>query len=67
MELKDEAGNLNDMLSILAEGEININYIYSFVIRQGRAPVLVFNTDDHEKAAGVLKSADVKIMAEPEL
>lgn len=67
VELKDEEGNLNEMLSILTEGEININYIYSFVIRQGHAPVLVFNTDDYEKAARVLEAADVKIVAEPEL
>ena len=32
-ELKDEKGNLNQMLKILADGEINVNYIYSFVIR----------------------------------
>ena len=33
-ELKDEKGNLNQMLKILAEGEISIGYIYSFVIRE---------------------------------
>ena len=31
-ELKDEKGNLNQMLKILADGQINVNYIYSFVI-----------------------------------
>ncbi|WP_122643071.1 ACT domain-containing protein [Luxibacter massiliensis] len=66
-ELKDEKGNLNQMLSILADGGININYIYSFVIREGRAPVMVFNTDDYEKAADVLKRADVKIVEEADL
>ena len=35
-ELKDEKGNLNRMLTILADGEINVNYIYSFVIREGK-------------------------------
>lgn len=39
-ELKDEKGNLNRMLTILADGEINVNYIYSFVIREGKAPVI---------------------------
>ena len=67
VELKDEKGNLNRMLSILAEGEININYIYSFVIREGRAPVMVFNTDDYEKAPKVLSAADVKIVEEADL
>lgn len=67
VELKDEKGNLNRMLSILAEGEINISYIYSFVIREEKAPVMVFNTDDYEKAAKVLKTADVKIVEEEDL
>ena len=49
-ELKDEKGNLNQMLKILADGQINVNYIYSFVIREGKAPVMVFHTDDFEKA-----------------
>ncbi len=45
VELKDEKGNLNRMLSILADGQINLNYIYSFVIRDGSAPVMVFSTE----------------------
>lgn len=67
VELKDEKGNLNQMLAILAEGEININYIYSFVIREGRAPVMVFNTDDYEKAAKILEAANVKVVEEVDL
>ena len=67
VELKDEKGNLNRMLSILAEGRININYIYSFVISEGRAPVMVFNTDDFEKAARVLEAAEVKVVKEADL
>ena len=56
VELKDEKGNLNQMLSILAEGKINLNYIYSFVIRAEKAPVMVFHTDDTGKAEEVLKA-----------
>ena len=66
-ELKDEKGNLNQMLKILADGEINVNYIYSFVIREGRAPVMVFHTDDFAKAEQVLKAADVKLIEEQEM
>ena len=66
-ELKDEKGNLNQMLKILADGEINVNYIYSFVIREGKAPVMVFHTDDFEKAESVLKQADVKLVEEEDL
>ena len=67
VELKDEKGNLNRMLSILADGQINLNYIYSFVIRDGRAPVMVFQTDDYEKATQILKKYNVKIVEEDDL
>ena len=67
VELKDEKGNLNQMLKILADGQINVNYIYSFVIREGKAPVMIFHTDDFEKAEQVLRSADVKLIEEAEL
>lgn len=67
VELKDEKGNLNEMLKILADGQINVNYIYSFVIRAGKAPVMVFHTDDFEKAEQVLADADVKLVEEEEL
>lgn len=66
-ELKDEKGNLNQMLKILADGQINVNYIYSFVIREGKALVMVFHTDDFEKAESVLKQADVKLVEEEDL
>ena len=67
VELEDKKGNLNQMLAILAKGKININYIYSFVIREGKAPVLVFNTDDFERATQILKDANVKIVEEADL
>ena len=66
-ELEDKKGNLNQMLAVLAENSINVRYIYSFVIREGRAPVLVFSTHDYEKAASILKDAGVKMVDESDL
>ena len=66
-ELRDEKGNLNQMLKILADGQINVNYIYSFVIREGKSPVMVFSTDNYEKVEEVLRAADVKLIEEEEL
>ncbi|SHJ26157.1 ACT domain-containing protein [Hespellia stercorisuis] len=67
VELKDEKGNLNQMLAILADGKINVNYIYSFVIREQKAPVMVFSTDDYESAAKILAGKNVKMIEEDEL
>ena len=66
-ELEDKKGNLNQMLAVLAENSINVRYIYSFVIREGRAQVLVFSTDYYEKAASILKDAGVKMVDESDL
>lgn len=67
VELEDKKGNLNHMLTILAQGEISINYIYSFVIRDGKAPVMVFHTTDVDKAIEILKSEGVKVVDETDL
>lgn len=61
-ELKDEKGNLNQMLKILADGQISIGYIYSFVIRENKAPVMVFHSDDNEKAIAVLTEAGIPLV-----
>ena len=65
VELVDKKGSLNKMLSVLNEAEVNINYIYSFVIRDGKAPVMVFSADDN--AEDVLREAGLKILDENEL
>ena len=67
VELVDEKGSLNRMLKLLTEADINIHYIYSFVIRNGKAPVMVFNTDDYVKAEEVLEKAGLKVLSEDEL
>ena len=67
VELKDEKGNLNRMLSILADGQINLNYIYSFVIRDGSAPVMVFSTDDMDRAGKILLQEGVRLGSDEEL
>ena len=50
------------MLKILADGNISINYIYSFVIRENQAPVMVFHTDDIEEATQLLENHDLIIV-----
>lgn len=67
VELIDEQGTLNNMLETLASANINLDYIYSFVIRQGRAPIMVLSTDDAEKAKEVFVNAGIHLVDESEL
>lgn len=55
VELEDKPGVLNDMLHVIAEAKLGINYIYSIVLRNGKAPLMIVNTDDLVKTASVLK------------
>ncbi len=52
--LKDEAGGLAEVVEVLSENGINIEYMYAFTgTRKGRAFV-VLRVEDNERAAAVL-------------
>lgn len=55
VELEDKPGVLDHMLHVIAEAKLGINYIYSIVLRNGKAPLMIINTDDLSKTASVLK------------
>lgn len=55
VELEDEPGALDGMLRIIAQAGLGVNYIYSIVMRNGRVPLMIVNTDDLSKMTSVLK------------
>lgn len=67
VELEDKQGALNRMLKVLADNKISLNYIYSFIIRGGKAPVMVFSTDMAEKAVEAMKREHIKLVEEADL
>jgi hypothetical protein len=67
VELEDRQGSLDEVLEVLSGGNISINYIYSFVIRQGRAPVMVMHTDDMTEANQILSHHNIKVIEEKDL
>ena len=62
VEIEDRMGSLNRMLGVLAEGNISIRYIYSFVIRDDNAPVMVFQTEYLEEAVQILKKHGIHVI-----
>jgi hypothetical protein len=42
------------MLQVIADNGLGINYIYSIVIRDGKVPLMIVNTEDLDKTATVL-------------
>ncbi len=58
-ELVDKPGNLDEVLNILANEDISINYIYSFVIRKDKEPLMVIHTDNMENAERILRDNNI--------
>lgn len=63
----DQPGGLYDILAVIDQSQINIEYMYAFTAREGDCALLVFRFDDPDKAIewlqqnhiGVVKQADL--------
>lgn len=55
IELEDKPGVLHGMLQVIANAGLGVNYIYSIVLRSGKEPLMIVNTDNLLKTAEVLK------------
>lgn len=59
VELLDRPGELDRVLHILADAGLTVNYIYSFVIRNEKSPLMVMHLDDMERAEEILRKNDI--------
>ena len=67
VEVPDTPGGLADLLKVLAEKQIDVEYMYSlFTHREGRA-YMVMKVSDEPRFLGVLGEHRVKIMTKDEL
>lgn len=64
VEPEDEPGSLNRIFQLLADHEINVEYIYSYVMRKSEMPYVVLKVDQPREAADVLEQAGIKVVGE---
>lgn len=62
VEPEDKPGSLDEIFHILAENDINIEYIYSYVMRKHELPYIVLKTSDMERAVTILKDNGIKVI-----
>ena len=67
IEPEDTPGSLNKIFNILSQYDINIDYIYSFVMRQHELPYIAFKVDKLEKAVEVLLANGVNVVNSEEI
>jgi hypothetical protein len=64
VEVEDTPGGLANILKVLSDEDVNIEYMYGFVEKSSDKALMVFRFDDVEKAAEVLIKHNVKIVRE---
>ena len=64
VEVEDRPGGLADILKILADDDVNIEYMYGFVEKSSDKALMVLRFDDVDKAAKVLEKHNIKIVTE---
>ena len=67
VEVADRPGGLSDVLAVLNQVEINVEYMYAFVEKSGQNAVIIFRFDDADTAIEVLRNAGTRILSGDEV
>jgi hypothetical protein len=67
VEPEDEPGSLNEIFKLMSANDINIEYIYSFVMRKHEMPYVVFKVDNQEKALKVLDEGGINLVSKEKI
>jgi len=67
VEPEDKPGSLNQIFSILRDSDINIEYIYSFIMRKKEMPYIVLKVDNQEKAVEELTANGINVINKEEI
>jgi len=66
-EVTDRPGGLAEILGVIHEAGINIEYMYAFTFRRGDKAVLVFRFDSPDAAIRVLQAHGINVIGSVEL
>ena len=65
--VSDEPGSLVNILRILGESGINLEYTYAFITRNKDLAYLVFRVEDNDKAIKVLEKNQIALISQEDL
>ena len=61
VEVPDHPGGLASVLAILAQADINVEYMYAFVQHSGKNAVIIFRFDNLDEAIALLQKEGIHI------
>jgi len=65
--VSDRPGGLAEILKILTDADINVEYMYAFVAKSGKKAIVVLRTDSISKGKKALKLAGVTVLSSQEV
>lgn len=65
--VSDTPGGLEGVLQILNKMDVNVEYIYAFVEKNGEKAVVVIRTEDIDAGLTALKNGGITILSEEEI
>jgi hypothetical protein len=67
IEVPDRPGGLAEILTVLEQVGINLEYMYAFTVKQANQGVLVFRFDDPDKAIRALQKSNLNVLGSVEV
>ena len=67
VQIPDVPGGLSEVLALMSENGINIEYLYAFITISGKHAYVVLRVEDNEKAASVLSKAGIKLVSQEDI
>jgi hypothetical protein len=67
VEVDDKPGGLSEMVKVLVDNGLNVEYIYAFVEKSGDRAVVVLRVEDVQRAETVLQKENFKLFEESDL
>jgi hypothetical protein len=62
IEVPDRPGGLVEILTVLEQAKINVEYMYAFTLKNENRGVLVFRFDDPDKAIALLQKKSINVL-----
>ena len=64
VEIPDEPGSLFQILKMLGDGGVNLDYMYAFLTRKKATAYMILRVEDNEKAAEVLNKNGFRMITQ---
>lgn len=62
VDLKDEIGGLDELLTVLADSNVSLNYIYTSFRRENQIPVIILHSEEIFATESVLRGNGFKVL-----